>query len=253
MAYTVNKIAGLSGVSVRTLRFYDELGLLKPAYHGANGYRYYEQEQLLMLQQILFFRELGFELKKIQAIIGRADFNKIAALKAHRKVLQADAERVRRLLKTIDQTIEHLKGTKKMKDTEMYQGFDQKKQAEYEKQLIDRYGGEMKKHIADSHKKIKHWTKQDWQRSSQEFEAICQGLVAVMSRNIPTEADEAQTLVGRHFNWLKQFWTPNRESYIGHGDFIVQTELRKAYDAYDPALAGYLASGIKVFAARQLA
>ena len=63
MAYTVKKLAAMSGVSVRTLHFYDEVGLLKPAYHGANGYRFYEAPQLLTLQQILFYRELGFELK----------------------------------------------------------------------------------------------------------------------------------------------------------------------------------------------
>jgi DNA-binding transcriptional MerR regulator len=68
MAYTVNKLAKLSGVSVRTLHFYDEIGLLEPAYYGDNNYRYYEEEQLLMLQQILFFRELGFPLIDIQRI-----------------------------------------------------------------------------------------------------------------------------------------------------------------------------------------
>ncbi|MFZ0566324.1 MAG: MerR family transcriptional regulator [Chlamydiales bacterium] len=87
MAYTVTKLAKISGVSVRTLYWYDEVGLLKPAYYGSNGYRYYEEEQLLMLQQILFFRELGFELKQIQKILNRSDFDKIIALSSHRKVL----------------------------------------------------------------------------------------------------------------------------------------------------------------------
>jgi DNA-binding transcriptional MerR regulator len=68
MAYTVNKLAKLSGVSVRTLHFYDEVGLLKPAYYGDNHYRYYEEEQLLILQQILFYRELGLSLNEIQAL-----------------------------------------------------------------------------------------------------------------------------------------------------------------------------------------
>ncbi len=80
MAYTVKQLAAMSGVSVRTLHFYDETGLLKPAYHRANGYRFYEEAQLLTLQQILFYRELGFELKQIKRILGRADFEKVAAL-----------------------------------------------------------------------------------------------------------------------------------------------------------------------------
>src|SRR5579864_9155552 len=115
MAYTVRQVAGLSGVSVRTLHFYDELGLLKPAYISTGGYRYYEEPELLTLQQILFYRELGFELKEIQRILGRADFEKLAALQSHRKVLEKDLRRKRRLIETIDKTIEHLKGLKKMK------------------------------------------------------------------------------------------------------------------------------------------
>ena len=84
MAYTVKQVAAMSGISVRTLHFYDETGLLKPAYLGASGYRFYEEPQLLKLQQILFYRELGFELKQIKRILGRADFEKVAALNSHR-------------------------------------------------------------------------------------------------------------------------------------------------------------------------
>jgi DNA-binding transcriptional MerR regulator/quercetin dioxygenase-like cupin family protein len=123
MAYTVKQVAAMSGVSVRALHFYDETGLLKPAYLGANGYRFYEEPQLLTLQQILFYRELGFELKQIKGILGRADFEKAAALQSHRKVLQKNLARTRTLIETIDKTIEHLKGTKKMKSEEMFLGF----------------------------------------------------------------------------------------------------------------------------------
>ena len=87
MAYTVRRVSGLSGVSIRTLHFYDEIGLLKPAYVSATGYRYYEEPQLLKLQQILFFRELGMELREIKSILERADFEKAAALESHRSVL----------------------------------------------------------------------------------------------------------------------------------------------------------------------
>src|SRR6187401_1402532 len=113
MAYTVKKLAALSGVSVRALHFYDEVGLLEPAYHGANGYRFYEEPQLLMLQQILFYRELGFELKQIKTIVGRADFEKVAALQSHRQVLEENLGKTRSLLETIDKTIKHLTGTTK--------------------------------------------------------------------------------------------------------------------------------------------
>src|SRR6202163_1883665 len=123
MAYTVKQVAAMSGVSVRTLHFYDETGLLAPAYLGANGYRFYEEPQLLILQQILFYRELGFELKQIQRILGRADFEKVAALQSHRKVLEQDLIRTQSLIETIDKTIQHLQGTKKMNSQEMFAGF----------------------------------------------------------------------------------------------------------------------------------
>src|SRR5687768_17856307 len=120
MAYTVKKLAAISGVSVRTLHFYDEVGLLKPAYHGANGYRFYEEPQLLTLQQILFYRELGFELRQIRQLLGRADFQRVDALRSHRKALEERLARTRRLLETIDHTIDHLEGTKTMNSEQMF-------------------------------------------------------------------------------------------------------------------------------------
>ena len=99
------------------------MALLKPAYTNAKGYRIYEQPQLLMLQQILFYRELGFELKRINEIVSQRKFEKIAALKSHRQILEKNITRTRTLIETIDKTIRHLKGTKKMKSEELFMGF----------------------------------------------------------------------------------------------------------------------------------
>src|SRR5580704_11903685 len=123
MAYTVRRVSGLSGVSIRTLHFYDEVGLLKPSYVSASGYRYYEEPQLLTLQQILFYRELGFELKDIKSILGRADFEQAATLESHRSVLEKNLARTQTLIATIDKTIQHVRGTKKMNSEEMFAGF----------------------------------------------------------------------------------------------------------------------------------
>src|SRR6202140_4646219 len=124
MAYTVKQVAAMSRFGVRTLHFYDETGLLKPAYHKANGYRYYQEPQLLALQQILFYRELGFELKQIKQILNRDDFENLDALQSHREILQKNLARTRTLIETIDKTIKHLKGAKKMKNKEMFVGFN---------------------------------------------------------------------------------------------------------------------------------
>ena len=123
MACNVKKLAAMSGVSVRTLHFYDEMALLKPAYTKVNGYRIYEEAQLLMLQQVLFYRELGFELKRIKKILSQRKFEKAAALRSHRQVLEKNVARTRTLIETIDKTIKHLKGTKKMKSEELFTGF----------------------------------------------------------------------------------------------------------------------------------
>src|SRR5580693_3291388 len=160
MAFTVNKLAKLSGVSVRTLHFYDEIGLLKPAYYGDNNYRYYEEEQLLMLQQILFFRELGMPLNDIQRILQSDAFDKVEALYSHKEILEKNFDRTQILIKTIDKTILHLRG-QTMRDVEMYEGFDPKKQQEYEKYLLDT-GKITQKEINDSWKKVKDWKKDQW-------------------------------------------------------------------------------------------
>lgn len=123
MAYTVKQVAALSGVSVRTLHFYDESGLLTPAWTGANGYRYYEEPQLLTLQQILFFRELGLALRQIRQLLGRPDFQRVDALRSHRKALEERLARTRRLLETIDHTIDHLEGRKPMSGEQIFAGF----------------------------------------------------------------------------------------------------------------------------------
>ena len=123
MSYTVKKLAKLSGISIRTLRYYDTIGLLKPAYYGDNHYRYYAEEQILMLQQILFYRELGFPLSDIQRMISSDDFNKIDALNSHKQILAQSLDRTKNLMKTIDHTSAHLRGKITMSNEELFAGF----------------------------------------------------------------------------------------------------------------------------------
>ena len=140
MAYTVKQVAAMSGVSVRTLHFYDETELLKPAYYAPNGYRFYEEPQLLMLQQILFYREAGFDLKSIREILSRKDFDKRAALESHCKELRDGLTRTTTLLKTLEKTIEHLKGTALMTSADMFTGFSVGAGKDRFDEGFDRYG-----------------------------------------------------------------------------------------------------------------
>jgi MerR family transcriptional regulator, thiopeptide resistance regulator len=253
MKYTVKKLAKISGNSVRTLHFYDEIGLLKPAYYGDNGYRYYEEEQLLMLQQILFFRELGFQLNQIQSIICSPDFSKIEALQSHRHILLQKTERTQMLIQTIDKTIARLKGVTKMSDHEMYAGFDSAKQKEYEEYLVKRYGNSAQALIAQSKENIKNWKKDDWAKLKKESEDINRELVSAINRKYKADTSGVQSIIQRHYQMIKQFYTPTKEVYISLGQlYIEHPDFRKLYDSIHPSLGEFLAEAMKIFAERKL-
>lgn len=249
MAYTVAKLAQLSKVSIRTLHWYDEIGLLKPAYHGSNGYRYYQEEQLLLLQQILFFKEMGFELKQIQHLLKRSDFDKIVALTSHRQVLQKNMEKTQKLIKTIENTIKHLKGKRSMKEYEMFEGFDADQQKEYEQFLIERFGEKVKKTFAECERNVKNFSKEDWELSKKEFDAICRQLAELILK-LRADSTDVQQIVLRHYTWLKKFWTPTQESYLAHAQLIVESKLRQAYETYHPQLPEFLAAAIQIFSSK---
>ncbi|MBS0585670.1 MAG: MerR family transcriptional regulator [Verrucomicrobia bacterium] len=240
MAYTVKELVKISGVTVRTIHWYDEVGLLKPAYHGSNGYRYYEEGELLILQQLLFFRELGFTLKQIQRVLGRSDFDKMVALRSHREVLKKNLEQTKKLLKTIDKTIKHLKGSKKMKEKEMFSGFSKEKQAIYEKEIIERFGERGRVHIAESKERTSNHSKEDQERLKIEFVAICKELTLLLNQSYKVDTKEVQNVVRKHYLWLKQFWTPTKESYTGYGEFVITSDLKHAYEEFHPDLPKFL-------------
>jgi DNA-binding transcriptional MerR regulator len=137
MMYTIKEIAGLAGVSTRTLRYYDEIGLLPPAGIGDNGYRLYDRESLLRLQQILFFRELDLPLKEIARMLNRPDFDALQALERHRAALRQRARQLAGLIETVDRTIATLKGEGTMADQDYFRGFDE---SEYEEEARERWG-----------------------------------------------------------------------------------------------------------------
>ncbi len=256
MAHTVKKLAQISGVSVRTLHFYDEIGLLRPTYHGENGYRYYEEKEMLKLQQILFFRELRFPLKQIQKLLGRSDFDQLAALYSHRKALSQDWERMGKLIETVDKTIQHLKGEKQMKDEEIYDGFfiTKEKQKEYETYLKNRLGADHPS-FAECEKKSKNKPKIDEEKARKECDATFKELAKLKEKQFSSSSPEVQAIVHKLYNWVKQFWTPDKESFPALGQMYTELEWKKFFGKYDPhhpKLAMFLAEGMKVFAEREL-
>ncbi|EHL31599.1 MerR family transcriptional regulator [Legionella drancourtii] len=252
MHYTVKQLAKISGVSSRTLRFYDEIDLLKPAFYGDNNYRYYGEEQLLILQQILFFRELGFPLNDIRRIIKSDGFDKLEALTAHKSILLEQFEKTAVLINTIDKTIAHIRGNVIMSDIEMYEGFDVQKQQEYEHYLIKK-GTMTQEEINTSWKNISHWKKSDWDVHKNEGEIISQGLVNAMLNQAKPDAHEVQDLIQKHYDWVKNFWVPTKTSYIGLGQmYLEHPDFRNFYTSYHPNLVEFLVEAMKIYAKEKL-
>ncbi len=252
--YTVSAMARVSGVSVRTLHHYDEIGLLKPAHLGANGYRYYGREELLRLQQILFHRELGLALEAIRKVLDDPGFDRLAALRAHRGRLEAESDRFGRLIATIDRTIGELNGERTMSDKDLYQGFSPEKQAQWEREIADTYGEHGREKIAESKRNFARMSKEDVAAQKAENDAINLAFAAAMAAGAAPESERVQTLTARHYAWVCQAWKPNRAAYIGLGEmYVSHPEFHATYDAVRPGLAEYLARAMRVYAEGVLA
>src|SRR5690606_10859323 len=256
--YTVKQVAELSGVSVRTLHYYDEIGLLRPAYVGSNGYRYYTEGELLRLQQILLHRELGFALKEIAALLDAPGFDRLSALEAQRSRLAAEAERYRRLVGTIDRTIAHLEGRNEsgertMKHSELYEGFSAEKQEAYERWLIERYGGEMREHIDRSKGKLAKLSDAEKARLQEELAEIEADLAEACRRRTTLDPRALEPVLERHRAWVAAMWDRPcppaayaglAELYRSHPDFEAR------YEQLETGFCDYLTRAMKAHAAR---
>jgi DNA-binding transcriptional MerR regulator len=253
MSYTVKQLAKISGVSVRTLHWYDEKDVLKPSYHGANGYRYYEEEQLLILQQVLFFRELGLPLKDIQKLLQRDDFDKFKALQSHKQILMKEIDRKNSLITTIDKTILRLGGKKIMQDQELYQGFDKAKQKEYEQYLVKEYGTKAEELLKQSHKRTAKWDKDQWDDVKKAGDQIHKELADVINLGLDPESEEVQKIIHRHYELQNRFYDLTKEVYIGLADLYAQhPDFQKFFDAYHPKMIEYIGEAIRYYADKNL-
>lgn len=253
--YTVNELARLAGVSVRTLHHYDEIGLLKPAFTGENRYRYYGNEEMLRLQQILIHRELDIPLAEIGAILDVPEFNRLETLQSQRDRLDAQAKRYAGMVRTIDRTIAYLKGEREMAESDLYSGVvSPEKQAEYEAWLVDNYGPRIHEHIAVSRQKRDTLSDAEQSGLMQDLEAIEQGLAEGLRRGIPPQATSLDPLIERHRNWVSTMWNQPApleayaglaDTYLAHPDFVAR------YEQIEPGFAQYLATAIRSWAHRQ--
>ncbi len=233
--YTVSELARLSGVSVRTLHHYDEIGLLKPASIGENGYRYYGEAELLRLQQVLFHRELGMPLGEIRRALDASGFDLGAALRTHRGKLVAQVRRCNELIQTLDRTLASLAGDIQMDEAQMYGGFSPEKQANYELWLEDRFGDAARPEIEASKARMAAMSPAEYSDFLATLEDIEAALAKAMADGLPANGEAVAPLVARHHAWVGDAWkrAPDRvayetlaDMYADHPDFRAKYELR---------------------------
>ncbi|MDD3428531.1 MAG: MerR family transcriptional regulator [Oscillospiraceae bacterium] len=207
MEYTIQKLAQLAGVTTRTLRYYDEIGLLPPLRVASTGYRIYGPKQVDTLQQILLYRNLGMPLTDIAAIIKDPDFNRIQALQTHLQMLQAQQQHLAQLIQNVNNTILSQKGAYTMTDTEKFYGLKKQAIAENEAkfgaELQQKYGKET---IETSNKKLLGLSAQqyeDMQRIGAEINTLLEK--AVLSGESPS-GTAGQKIALLHKQWLTYTW-----------------------------------------------
>jgi DNA-binding transcriptional MerR regulator len=238
--YTVKQLSTLAGVSVRTLHYYDEIGLLKPSAVGQNSYRYYTDEALFRLQQILFFREMELELGQIQQILDRPGFDLITALQTHRHTLQEKIERLQTLMQTIDKTIHHLTGEVNMSKKKIFEGFSEEKQKEYEQQALQRYDPER---VKESYKRWNSYSAAEKEQIMEEGKQIYLSIVANMDKG--AESQEIQHFLTQWHQHMRYFYEPSLEVLRGLGHtYHDDPDFNATFTAIDPDLPAFLQKAI---------
>lgn len=225
MAYTIQQLATMAGITVRALHHYDAIGLLNPSRRASNGYRTYEETDLLKLQQIMFFRELEFSLDDIKNILESKNFDMKKALSDHRKLIVIKRKRMDELLATIDKTIKKINKEKNMNDQELYDGFSQEESEAYAKEAKERWGNTDA--YKQSQERVKKLSKDDWQRIRKAGDELMKAIVANMDKK--PESKEVQELIAQHYDGLRTFYEPNLELYRGLADMYVADHRFAAY------------------------
>jgi DNA-binding transcriptional MerR regulator len=246
MNYTIKEIADLACVTTRTLRYYDQIGLLYPAEIGDNGYRYYNQRSLMKLQQILFFRELDVPLNDIQLIISRPDFNLMQALEEHRQSLKVKATRLNKLIETIDNTMEMMKGGSSMTAKDYFTGFDE---SQYQEEARERWGKTSK--YAESQKKWTSYTKEQKEAIKMEGDRLTLRMVNEDPAASPDDPD-VQAAIDEYLAYINDyFYTCDVASLRGLADMWVQ-DLRfgENYEKIRPGGAEFVRDAVHIYSDR---
>lgn len=244
MNYTISQLAKLSGVTIRTLHHYDEVGLLCPEKNKSNNYRLYGEKELLRLQQILFFRELDFPLDDIKKIIDRPNFIVSQALKDHKKLIKLKQKRLDSLLKTINKTIAHMNNQQKINAEELYDVFKDPEVKQYQEEVKQRWGN------TDAYKQsmqqVGKMTKAQMEKLKQDSKIFTQKLADAMNKDIKSK--EVQELIEQHYQGIQFFYDCPVDMYRNLGQMYVDDPRFTAYyDKFRPGLAVFVRDAIAYY------
>ena len=249
MEYTVQKLSSLAGISTRTLRYYDEIGILKPARINSSGYRIYGETEVDRLQQILFYKELGVELDTIKTIMSSPSFDGATALKEHRQKLLEKREQLNILIENVDKTIALREGKVKMTNKEKFEGFKQKlvedNEKKYGNEIRGKYGNDT---IEKSNKMFKDMTEEKYEEMVRIGEKVEEVLAEAFKTGDPA-GTLAQKAAELHKQWLSFTWPQySKEAHAGLAEMYVADERFTAYyDKKQPGTAQFLRDAILIY------
>ena len=249
MEYAVQKLAQMAGISPRTLRYYDELGILKPARINSSGYRIYGQVEVDRLQQILFYQELGMSLESIKDIVTLPSFDGTEALREHYGKLLVKREQLDDLITNVQKTIALNEGRITMTDKEKFEGFKQKfvddNEAKYGKEIREKYGDET---VNKSNQKVKGMSQEQHDEVTKLATMLKETLHAAFKTGDPA-GELAQKAVDLHREWLCFYWDGyTKETHAGLAQMYVD-DLRFTahYDEKQPGTAEFLRDAIHIY------
>lgn len=255
MGYTIKALARLSDISTRTLRYYDQIGLLCPNRSEGNGYRVYEAAQVDRLQEILFYRELGLELADIGELLDIPGFDRTAVLESHLEALRMRRERLDMLIANVERSIRESRGEIQMTDEEKFEGFKKKVLADNEA----RYGAEVRrrhgdKTFEDSQQKVRNMTQTQWSKQKELEDQIAATLKTAVAEG-RIDGPAAQRACELHAEWLRMFWPDGTYTFQTHRDLAQAYTDDPRFEAYyeniHPGAAKFLRAAIEDWTSKQ--
>lgn len=250
MSYSVGQVAAFAGVTVRTMHHYDEIGLLRPSGRSHAGHRRYDDGDLDRLQQLLFYRELGFPLDEVAALLDDRDADPQDHLRRQHELLSARIAELQEMAAAVERAMEAKKMGINLTPEERFEVFGDKDPEQWAEEAEQRWGGG--REYAESQRRAARYTKDDWKRMQDEVADWGARYDALMADGVPPAGERAMDLAEEHRQHITTwFYECTYEIHTGLGEmYVAETRFRAYYEAMRPGLAEHLRDAILANAVR---